>query len=71
MRSRGRPGPTGTTAFWIDMLCVPASEGISKTLAIASMEKVYKKAIAVLALVAFREKIWRVASQKTKVLRSH
>lgn len=41
---------TGRTSFWMDTLCVPATDGEFKTKAIASMERVYKKAMAVLVL---------------------
>jgi hypothetical protein len=42
--------PPNHMPFWMDTLSVPAHEGHAKTLAIVSMETVYKKAIAVLVL---------------------
>jgi hypothetical protein len=42
--------PPGHMPFWMDTLCVPAHEGEAKTMAIASMETIYKKAVAVLVL---------------------
>ena len=49
MRKLGLPPLTSKVPFWMDTLCVPATDGPSKVLAIASIEKLYKT-MAVLVL---------------------
>ncbi|KAH6710567.1 hypothetical protein BKA61DRAFT_522966 [Leptodontidium sp. MPI-SDFR-AT-0119] len=44
------PSPSPDMLFWIDTMCVPSEEGLTKSVAISTMETVYREATAVLVL---------------------
>ncbi|KAF4633185.1 hypothetical protein G7Y89_g4939 [Cudoniella acicularis] len=51
-KARRQPRPEVPTLWWMDTLCVPATEEGAKTMTINAMGKVYKNAMAVLVLDA-------------------